>query len=43
MKVNRETIVDAAIINASSSTNNKEKKRDPDMQTRVFCRAFECG
>ena len=35
MKVNRGTIVDATIINAPSSTKNKEKKRDPDMhQTR---------
>ena len=31
MKVNRGTIVDATIINAPSSTKNKEKKRDPDM------------
>lgn len=30
MKVNRRTIVDATIINAPSSTKNKEKKRDPD-------------
>ncbi len=35
MKLNRGTIVDATIINAPSSTKNKEKKRDPDMhQTR---------
>jgi IS5 family transposase len=35
MKVNRGTIVDATIINAPSSTKNKDKKRDPDMhQTR---------
>ncbi len=35
MKVSRGTIVDATIINAPSSTKNKEKKRDPDMhQTR---------
>ncbi len=35
MKVNRGTIVDAAIINAPTSTKNKEKSRDPDMhQTR---------
>jgi IS5 family transposase len=35
MKVNRGTIVDATIINAPSSTKNKEKSRDPDMhQTR---------
>jgi IS5 family transposase len=40
MKVNRETIVDATIINAPSSTKNKEKKRDPDMQqTRLFCKS----
>ena len=35
MKVARGTIVDATIINAPSSTKNKDKKRDPDMhQTR---------
>lgn len=35
MKINRGTIVDATIINAPSSTKNKEKSRDPDMhQTR---------
>lgn len=35
MKVNRGTIVDATIINAPSSTKNKEKSRDPEMhQTR---------
>jgi len=35
MKVNRGTIVDASIINAPSSTKNKEKQRDPEMhQTR---------
>lgn len=35
MKVNRGTIVDASIINAPSSTKNKEGKRDPEMhQTR---------
>jgi IS5 family transposase len=35
LKVNRGTIVDATIINARSSTKNKEKKRDPGMhQTR---------
>lgn len=35
MKVNRGTIVDATIINAPSSTKNKEKRRDPEMhQTR---------
>lgn len=35
LKVNRGTIVDATIINAPSSTKNKEKKRDPEMhQTR---------
>ena len=35
LKVSRGTIVDATIINAPSSTKNKEKKRDPDMhQTR---------
>jgi IS5 family transposase len=35
MKLNRGTIVDATIINAPSSTKNKEKQRDPDMhQTR---------
>lgn len=31
MKLNRGTIVDATIINAPSSTKNKEKQRDPDM------------
>ena len=31
IKVSNGTIVDAAIINAPSSTKNKEKKRDPDM------------
>ncbi len=31
MKVSRGTIVDATIINAPSSTKNKEKQRDPDM------------
>ncbi len=35
MKLNRGTLVDATIINAPSSTKNKEKSRDPDMhQTR---------
>ncbi len=35
MKVSRGTIVDATIINAPSSTKNKDKQRDPDMhQTR---------
>ncbi len=35
MKLNRGTIVDATIINAPSSTKNRDKKRDPDMhQTR---------
>lgn len=35
MKVNRGTIVDASIINAPTSTQNKDKQRDPDMhQTR---------
>jgi len=35
MKVNRGTIVDATIINAPTSTKNKDKQRDPDMhQTR---------
>ena len=31
LKVNRGTIVDATIINAPSSTKNKDKQRDPDM------------
>jgi IS5 family transposase len=31
MKVNRGTIVDATIINAPTSTKNKDKKRDPEM------------
>ena len=31
LKVSRGTIVDASIINAPSSTKNKEKQRDPDM------------
>jgi len=30
MKVARGTIVDATIINAPSSTKNKDKARDPD-------------
>ena len=35
MKVSRGTIVDATIINAPSSTKNKDKERDPEMhQTR---------
>jgi len=35
MKVTRGTIVDASIINAATSTKNKNKSRDPDMhQTR---------
>ena len=35
LQVNQGTIVDASIINAPSSTKNKEKQRDPDMhQTR---------
>ena len=35
LKVSTGTIVDASIINAPSSTKNREKKRDPDMrQTR---------
>ncbi|MCP3668040.1 MAG: IS5 family transposase [Gammaproteobacteria bacterium] len=37
LKVNRGTIVDATIINAPTSTKNKEKSRDPDMhQTRKW-------
>lgn len=31
LKVNRGTIVDATIIEAPSSTKNKDKQRDPDM------------
>lgn len=31
MKVNRGTIVDATIINAPTSTKNKDKQRDPEM------------
>ncbi|WJW75298.1 IS5 family transposase [Thiohalobacter sp. IOR34] len=31
LKVSRGTIVDATIINAPSSTKNREKKRDPEM------------
>ncbi len=31
IKITRGTIVDASIINAPSSTKNKEGKRDPDM------------
>ena len=31
LKVNRGTIVDATIINAPSSTKNKDKQRDPEM------------
>ncbi len=35
VKVSKVTIVDATIINAPSSTKNKDKQRDPDMhQTR---------
>ena len=35
LKVNRGTIVDATIINAPTSTKNKDKARDPEMhQTR---------
>lgn len=35
LKVSRGTIVDASIINAPTSTKNKQNKRDPDMhQTR---------
>lgn len=35
MKVSKGTIVDATIINAPTSTKNKDKARDPDMhQTR---------
>ena len=35
LKINRGTIVDATIINAPTSTKNKDKTRDPDMhQTR---------
>lgn len=35
LKINRGTIVDATIINAPTSTKNKEKARDPEMhQTR---------
>jgi IS5 family transposase len=31
LKVNRGTIVDATIIDAPTSTKNKDKARDPDM------------
>ena len=31
LRVNRGTIVDASIINAPSSTKNKQKQRDPEM------------
>ena len=35
LKVSTGTIVDATIINAPTSTKNREKKRDPEMhQTR---------
>ncbi len=33
LKVNTGTIVDASIINAPSSTKNREKKRDPQMHS----------
>ena len=33
LKVSTGTIVDASIINASSSTKNREKKRDPEMRS----------
>ena len=33
LQVNRGTIVDASIINAPSSSKNKEKQRDPDMHS----------
>ncbi len=33
LKVNTGTIVDASIINAPSSTKNREKKRDPEMHS----------
>jgi len=34
MKVSRGTIVDATIISAPSSTKNRTKERDPEMQTK---------
>jgi len=33
LRLSEGTIMDATIINAPSSTKNKEKKRDPDMHS----------
>jgi IS5 family transposase len=43
MKVNRGTIVDATIINAPSSTKNKDKKRDPNMHQTRKGKQWYCG
>ena len=49
MKVSKGTIVDATIINAPSSTKNRDKQRDPDMhQTKkgnqwYFCMKAHIG
>ena len=33
LRLSEGTIMDATIINAPSSTKNREKKRDPDMHS----------
>lgn len=43
MKVNRGTIVDATIINAPSSTKNKDKKRGSDMHQTRKGKQWYCG
>jgi len=43
MKLNSGTIVDATIINAPSSTKNKEKRRDPDMRQTRKCNQWYFG
>ena len=43
MRLSEGTIVDATIINAPSSTKNREKKRDPDMHSTKKGNQFYFG
>jgi len=43
MRLSEGTIVDATIINAPSSTKNKEKKRDPEMHSTKKGNQFYFG
>ena len=43
LRVSGGTIVDATLINAPSSTKNREKKRDPEMRQTSVASALPCG